>query len=307
VLSIAGFSALLAAIIEGPERGWSDSLVVAGFVIAVVCLVGFVLYERRATEPMLDMKFFHNRRFAMGSMGITVTFFAMFSLFFLLTQYLQYVKGYSPLSAGLRGLPFAVTMIAVSPRAPLISARFGAKRAVAGGLASLVLGLLLMSRIELDTSYWYVAGCLVLAAYGVASSMPSLSSGIVQSVPLHKAGVGSAVNDTTREVGGAIGIAVIGSIVNSIYRSHVGGAITQLPPALQALAKDNIAKALAISDTLDQQVGAGASAQMRTAVQQAFVDGTHVALRLSAAVVAIGAVILYVRLPDSGEHHTHSH
>lgn len=305
--SIAGFAALLGAIIEGPERGWSDGLVVTGFVVAFVCLVGFVFYERRAAEPMLDMKFFRNRRFAMGSMGITVTFFAMFSLFFLLTQYLQYVQGYSPLAAGVRGLPFAVTMIAVSPRAPLISARFGAKRAVAGGMGMLVFGLLLMSRIELDTSYWYVALCLVVVAYGVGSAMPSLSSGIVQSVPMHKAGVGSAVNDTTREVGGAVGIAVIGSIVNSIYRSNAASAIGQFPAELQALARINIARALGVLDVLEQQAGAGAADNLRTQVWQAFVDGTHVALRISAAFVAVGAVVMYVRLPDSGEHDTASY
>jgi len=297
-LSIAGFAALLAAIIEGPERGWTDPLVVGGFVVAVGCLVGFVLYEKRAEMPMLDMKFFNNRRFAMGSLGITVTFFAMFSMFFVLTQYLQYVKGYSPLSAGLRGLPFAVTMIAVSPRAPLIAQKIGAKKAVAGGMLSLVFGLLLLSRVSLDTPYWYVALCLVLAAYGVGSSMPSLSSGIVQSVPMDKAGVGSAVNDTTREVGGAIGIAVIGSVVNSIYRSNIGSSLAQLPAELQSLATDNIAKALAISGSLEPQVGN----EVRTAVQQAFVDGMHVALRLSALVVALGAVVMYRRLPDSGEH-----
>ena len=306
-LSIVGFSALLAAIIEGPDRGWTDSFVIGGFVVALIGLVGFVLFERRATEPMLDMKFFRNRRFAMGSMGISVAFFAMFSLFFLLTQYLQYVKGYSPLSAGLRGLPFAVTMIAVSPRAPVISARFGAKKAVAGGLVSLVVGLLLMSRIELDTPYWYVVICLVFAAYGVASSMPSLSSGIVQSVPLHKAGVGSAVNDTTREVGGAIGIAVIGSVVNSIYRSHAAGAIGKLPPQLQPLARINIGKALEASGLLAQQGDVAGAAQLRHEVQQAFVDGTHVALRIAAVVVAVGAVIMYIRLPDSGEHGAPAH
>ena len=297
-LSITGFAALLAAIIEGPERGWTDPLVVGGFVVAVVCLVGFVFYEKRAAEPMLDMKFFNNRRFAMGSMGITVTFFAMFSMFFLLTQYLQYVQGYSPLSAGLRGLPFAVTMIAVSPRAPLIAQKIGAKKAVAGGMVSLVVGLLLLSTVGLGTSYWFVALCLIFAGYGVASSMPSLSSGIVQSVPLDKAGVGSAVNDTTREVGGAIGIAVIGSIVNSIYRSNIGSSLAQLPAELQELASDNIAKALGISAALDPEAGS----QLRTAVQQAFVDGMHVALRLAAVVVALGAVVMYRRLPDSGEH-----
>jgi hypothetical protein len=165
-------------------------------------------------------------------------------------------------------------------------------------MVALVFGLLLLSTVALDTPYWFVALCLVFAGYGVASSMPSLSSGIVQSVPMDKAGVGSAVNDTTREVGGAVGIAVIGSVVNSIYRSNIGSALTQLPAELKELASDNIAKALAISGSLDPVGGAA----MRTAVQQAFVDGMHIALRVSAAVVAVGAVVMYRRLPDSGEH-----
>jgi EmrB/QacA subfamily drug resistance transporter len=302
VLSVVGFSALLAAIIEGPERGWTDGLVMAGFVLAAVCLVGFVLYERRVQEPMLDMAFFRNRRFAMGSMGITVTFFAMFSMFFILTQYLQYVQGYSSLEAGVRGLPFAATMITVSPRAPRIAAKLGAKRAVAGGMTVLTVGLLLMSLVQIDTPYWYVAMCLVLVAYGVGSAMPSLSSGIVQSVPMHKAGVGSAVNDTTREVGGAIGIAVVGSVVSSIYRSNASSTIAQFPEELQEVARVNIARALGVVGRLEQTAGAEAAAVLRNDLRQAFVDGTHVALRVSAALVAVGAVIMFVRLPDSGDH-----
>jgi EmrB/QacA subfamily drug resistance transporter len=302
VLSVVGFSALLAAIIEGPERGWTDGLVVVGFVLAAVCLVGFVFYERRVNEPMLDMAFFRNRRFAMGSMGITVTFFAMFSMFFILTQYLQYVQGYSSLEAGVRGLPFAATMITVSPRAPRIAAKLGAKRAVAGGMTVLTVGLLLMSLVQIDTPYWYVAMCLVLVAYGVGSAMPSLSSGIVQSVPMHKAGVGSAVNDTTREVGGAIGIAVVGSVVSSIYRSNASSTIAQFPEELQEVARVNIARALGVVGRLEQTAGAEAAEVLRNDLRQAFVDGTHVALRVSAALVAIGAVIMFVRLPDSGDH-----
>ena len=301
-LSIVGFGALLAAIIEGPELGWTAPLVIGGFVLAVGGLVGFVFYERRLAEPMLDMKFFRNSRFAMGSMGITVTFFAMFSMFFILTQYLQYVQGYSALAAGLRGLPFAFTMIVVSPRAPQLSQRLGAKRAVAGGMALVSVGLLLFSLVQRDTSYLYVMVCLVVVAAGVGAAMPSLSSGIVQSVPMNKAGVGSAVNDTTREVGGAIGIAVIGSVLNSIYRSNVSAALAPLPEELQRLAKDNIAKALRVSEVLDKTVGEGASARLQLAVRDAFLDGTHLALRIAASVVAIGAVVVYRGLPDSGEH-----
>jgi len=307
LLSIVGFGSLLAAIIEGPERGWSDPLVVGGFVTAVVCLVGFVAFERKVSDPLLDMKFFRNRRFAMGSMGISATFFAMFSMFFILTQYLQYVAGYSAFGAGLRGLPFAVTMIAVSPRAPLISRRIGAKRAVAGGMATMSVGVLLMSFVGRDTSYLYVAGCLVLTAAGVGAAMPSLSSGIVQSVPMHKAGVGAAVNDTTREFGGAIGIAIVGSIVNSIFRSNVGSALAGLPAAQQEFAKDNIAKALGISESLAAAGDEQGASELRRAVQQAFLDGAHVGLKVSAALVLVAAVVMYRRLPDSGEHHAPSH
>ena len=314
LLSIVGFAALLGAIIEGPERGWSDTFVVAGFVVSAVGLVGFVFYERQATEPMLDMKFFHNRRFAMGSMGITVTFFAMFSLFFMLTQFLQYVQGYTALQAGVRGIPFAVTMVIVSPRAPALSARIGAKKAVAGGMLVFVVGLAAFSRVEIGTSYWYVMVCLMLCAAGVAATMPSLSSGIVQSVPLHKAGVGSAVNDTTRELGGAIGIAVIGSIVNSIYRSHAAPAIDQLAaiPGLPADAVEatrlNIGAALRVVDGAQQQgVPADVVDALRTQLRQSFVDGLHVALLVGAGVALIGAVIMYIRLPDGGAHHEHNH
>lgn len=314
LLSIVGFAALLAAIIEGPERGWSDTLVAGGFVVAVVGLVGFVVYERRTPEPMLDMKFFRNRRFAMGAMGITVSFFAMFSLFFLLTQYLQYVQGYTPLQAGLRGVPFAMTMVIMSPRAPAISARLGAKKAVSGGMLMFVIGIIAFSRVEVGTSYGYVVVSLILCAAGMANVMPSLSSGIVQSVPLHKAGVGSAVNDTTREVGGAVGIAVIGSIVNSIYRSHASGAIDKLAaiPGLPKEAVDatrlNIGAALRVVSTAAQNgLPADVADGLRSELRQAFVDGLHLALLVGAGVALVGAAIMYLRLPDGGAHHEHNH
>ncbi|CAN5540315.1 MFS transporter [soil metagenome] len=307
LLSIIGFGSLLVAIIEGPERGWSDALVVSGFVAAVVCLVGFVVYERHVSDALLDMKFFRNRRFAMGSMGISVSFFAMFSMFFILTQYLQYVAGYSALGAGLRGLPFAATTIFVSPRAPRISKWLGAKRAVAGGMFVTAVGVFMLSLVGRDTSYWYVAVCLVVAAAGFGAAMPSLTSGIVQSVPMHKAGVGAAVNDTTREVGGAVGIAIVGSIVNSIFRSNVVPALSGMSAAQQEFARDNIAKALSVGDQLAASGNAAGASELRAAVQQAFLDGAHVGLKVASALVLCASVIMYIRLPDSGEHSAPSH
>jgi EmrB/QacA subfamily drug resistance transporter len=249
-LSIVGFAALLTAIIEGPEKGWSSPLVVVGFIVAALCLTAFVLYERRNEHPMLDMQFFKIRRFSGGAMGVTFIFLAMFSLFFVLTQYLQYVRGYSPFGAGLRGLPFAVVMIVISPRAPALASKFGIRRIVGAGMVFVVLGLLLMSFAGLGTSYLFVALALVIMGAGVAMTTPSLSTGILQSVPMNKAGVGSAVNDTTREVGGAIGIAVVGSIVTSVYRSHVANALKVLPPDLATIAGRNAGAAIEVAGRL---------------------------------------------------------
>jgi len=294
-LSVLGFAALLFAIIEGPERGWTDTLVVGGFAVAVAALTGFFAVEQRVAEPMLDLKFFRAPRFAMGCFGISITFFAMFAMFFVLTQYLQYVKGYSPFAAGIRGLPSAVTMVIVSPRAPRLVARIGLARAVPLGMLLVATGLTLLSLAERDTPYWWVALCLVVTAGGMGTVMPSLSTGIMASVPMNKAGVGSAVNDTTREVGGAIGLAVVGSVVTSIYRDHAAPALAGLPAELQAVARHNVGKAFAVAGQL-QQENPQAAGVLREAVRQAFVDGMHVGLRVAAALAVAGAVVVGVRL-----------
>jgi EmrB/QacA subfamily drug resistance transporter len=303
-LSVTGFAALLAAIIEGPEEGWGTPLVIAGFVLAVLGLVGFVVYERRKPEPMLDMTYFRKPRFAMGAMGITFAFFSMFSLMFVLTQLLQYIKGYTPFSAGVRTLPFAFVLVIVSPRAVKLVVTYGVKVIVGIGLALLVIGLLMFSFIGVDTSYTYFVVCMLVMGFGVALAMPSLSTGIVQSVPLNKAGVGSAVNDTTREVGGAMGIAVVGSIVTTIYRDHLAPVLTQLaqqsPEGAQAAGR-NVGQALAVADQIESTAGKPQAEALRRAVRQSFVDGAHVGLRASAALAAVALTIVVIRLPDKAE------
>ena len=293
-LSIVGFAALLTAIIEGPERGWSDGLVIAGFAIAVVCLGGFVSYERRSDHPMLNMRFFAKRRFSGGAMGVTFTFLAMFSMFFVLTQYMQYVHGYSPLGAGIRGLPFALVMVAVSPRSPAFAHKYGIRHVVIVGMLFVAVGLLMLSFAGLTTSYWYIALCLVTTSFGVAISTPSLSTGILQSVPRDKAGVGSAVNDTTREVGGAIGIAVIGSIVTSVYRHRAAGALSTLRPDLARIARHNVGAAIEVVRQMPQ--GDASNALTRT-IRESFVGGVHIGLRVSTGLVAIASVVVAARLP----------
>jgi EmrB/QacA subfamily drug resistance transporter len=299
LLSVVGFSALLLAIIEGPEKGWGSALVIGGFVASLAGLAGFVVWERRRREPMLDMQLFRISRFTMSSIGVTCTFMAMFATFFVLTQYLQYVRGYSPLRAGLAGLPFAITMIIVSPRAATLVNRFGARRVVAAAPVLAGCGLLLLSFCGQSTPYVVVGIALSVFAAGQAAAMPAFTSGIMSSVPMHKAGVGSAVNDTTREVGGAIGIAVIGSVVASVYRHEIEPALAALPPEAAEQASRNVGRAVGVAEQLRATIGDRAGDEFLVAVRDAFVTGGHLGLRLAAAIaVAVGASFVFA-YPDT--------
>ena len=250
MLSLLGLGALLYGIIEGPERGWSDGVVVATFVAAAVFLTGFIAWERVAAHPMLPLRFFADRRFSVGSAVVTVSFFVMFGFFFLFSLYLQLVRGYSPLDAGLATLPMAATFIVVSPRSAPLAERIGNGRTIALGLFVVGLGMAVFSRVGTDTPYVILALALVLLAAGMAISAAPATGSIMSAVPLAKAGVGSAMNDTTREVGGALGIAVFGSIVNSLYRANLDLGGLELPASAAAEIKDSVGGAAnAVSQT----------------------------------------------------------
>ena len=191
------------------------------FAIAAILLLAFAWWELHCDHPMLDFGFFRNPRFSAASAGITLTFFAMFGSVFIYTQYLQFVLGYSPLQSGVRLLAIALPMMIVAPLSPRFVHRFGTKLVVAAGMALTTLGLLLMSFVSADTSYPQLAWRMVVMACGLALTMAPATESIMGSLPLAKAGVGSAVNDTTRQVGGALGVAVLGSVFTSIYGSRV--------------------------------------------------------------------------------------
>ena len=299
VFSIIGLSALLFSIIEGPEKGWTSTEVVLGFVAAVLGIGAFLWWERTTNEPMLDLKFFRNARFSLSSIGVTCMFLAMFSTFFALSQYLQYVRGYSALKAGVATLPFAFAMIIVSPRSAKLAVRFSVKRVVTVGPLIAAIGLLLMSFIGESTPYFFLAVCLAITATGMAMTMPSFTGGIMQGVPMHKAGVGSAVNDTTRELGGAIGIAVVGSVITSVYRSHVASALDALPPEAAEQARRNVGRATGVAKQLAGQIGQDKADGFLHAVREAFVAGAHVGFRVSAAVAVFVALLLAWRFPKN--------
>jgi EmrB/QacA subfamily drug resistance transporter len=301
VLSVVGLVSLLFAIIEGPEKGWGSGLVVGGFIVAAVTLVGFVLWELRNPQPMLDMAFFRNARFTMSAIGITAMFLAMFSTFFVLSQYLQYVLGYSPLKAGLATLPFAAVMIVVAPRSAALASRIGVRRIVSGGPLIGAVGLFLMSLVDAGTPYLVLAVYMCITAAGMAATMPSFTAGLFSSVPPHKAGVGSAVNDTTRELGGAVGIAVIGSVVTAVYRSDVRDALAALPPEAAEQASRNVGRAAQVAEQLKASGGAGQADGLLAAVRDAFVSGGQTGLRVAAVVALLVAVLQAWRYPDGND------
>jgi EmrB/QacA subfamily drug resistance transporter len=291
-LSIIALSTLVYAVIEGPNYGWTDPLVVAPFVTATVFGLAFVLWEFRTDHPMLDLRMVRDRRFAFGSVAITFSFFAMFGVFFLLTQYLQVVLGYSPLEAGLRTLPMAVGLAVTAPTAARLVERFGTKRIVGTGLLTTSVGLTIASGLDASSGYPYLVFALVVMALGMGFTAAPSTASIMASMPLRKAGVGSAVNDTTRELGGALGVAVLGSIAISSYSSSIESAASNLPPGVVNTASRSVAAAVQISGEL------GASGvNLANAAKSAFTDAMSIAFLIGAAGAVVAAGLVYRFLP----------
>jgi DHA2 family multidrug resistance protein-like MFS transporter len=289
-LSIVGLAALLYGIIEGPVKGWTSAEVLVAFAVAAVGLASFVAWERRAEHPMLPMRYFRNFGFSLGSGVITFAFFVMFGFFFLMTQFLQFVRSYSPLDAGVATLPLAVALVAVSPRSAALSARLGVTTVISGGFAFVTAGFVLMANVDASSPYWMIAIALVLLGIGMGVTVAPATGSIMAAVPLNKAGIGSAVNDTTREVGGALGIAVLGSIANSVYRSGIDtDTLAALPPEVADTAGESVGAALAVAGRLPGATGA----ELASAARDAFTTAFNTALGSSAAVAAIIGLIVF--------------
>ncbi|HLT16268.1 MAG TPA: DHA2 family efflux MFS transporter permease subunit [Acidimicrobiales bacterium] len=292
LLSIAGLSALVYAIIEGPVRGWASTETIGTFAGAGLLLVLFAIRELRAEHPMLDLRYFRDARFSAASGGITMIFFAMFGTFFLVSQYFQLVLGFSPLEAGLLQLPMGFVMMLVSPQVPGLVARFGPRNVVPIGLGIVAFGLLAFSFVGVGTPAWLVLVPAVFLAVGMALSMTPLTTLIMASVPVTKAGVGSAMNDTTRELGGALGVAVLGSVLTSTYSSSLRPAVEGLPAPARAVAETGLTGAMAVAAEMGE-----AGTALVDAAKQAFVDGLGLAAIIGGIIVALVALGVRRALP----------
>jgi EmrB/QacA subfamily drug resistance transporter len=265
-ISIVGISALLFAIIEGPELGWLSPVVLGSFAAAAVIAVIFVWWELRTEYPILPMSFFRKRRFSVGSGVITLVFFILFSFFLLQTLYLQFVLGYSPLEAGVATLPMALAIVLVAPRTASLGARFGTGAVMAAGFVIVAGGLAWLTTVSTSTTYPNLVVAFVLLGTGLALTSAPATGNIITSVPSDKAGVGSAMNDTTRELGGAIGIAAGGSLVATIYSATIDLTSYGLPPAADNAASESIGGALGVAAGIGGETGS----QIVLAAREAF-------------------------------------
>jgi EmrB/QacA subfamily drug resistance transporter len=288
-LSIVALVTLVWGIIEAPEQGWLSATTIGAFGVAATVLGAFLWWERRVDEPMLDIDLFRNARFSAASAAITLTFFAMFGSFFLMTQYMQFVLGYSPLETGVRMLPMAGVMMVFAPTSARLVEKVGTKAVVATGMAVAAVALVLTSLLTAESTYLNVLATMVVMSAGMALTMAPATESIMGSLPPAKAGVGSAVNDTTREVGGALGVAVLGSVMSSIYTN-------ELSPQVPEAARESIGAAMAIAG----QVGEVPGRALAVAASNAFVDGIGVALLIAAGVAVLGSVISWLFLPARG-------
>jgi EmrB/QacA subfamily drug resistance transporter len=295
-LSIAAITALVFTIIEAPEWGWLSARTLGGFAVAGVLLVVFVRCELRVQHPMLPVTIFRNLRFSAASIAITSGFFALFGFIFLITQYFQLVRGYGPLEAGVRTLPVAFSIAAAAVLSPRIVERVGTTAVVRSGLALLATAFVWIAfRTEVDTPYLEIVGQMVLLGVGLGATTAPATESIMGSLTAGKAGIGSAVNDTTRELGGTLGVAIIGSVFSSVYVNALDrgdGVFQQLPPETQDITKESVGAARLVA----AQLGPDAQPYLDH-VNEAFLSGLSVGCLVAAGVAAAGAVIASRFLP----------
>lgn len=285
-LSVVGVTGLLYGFIQAPDAGWTSAPILGAFVVGVIGLVAFVSWERRHSHPMLDLAFFSERRFSFGALSIAAAYFALFGMYFLLTQYLQLVRGYSPLAAGLYALPAGLAQFATANLAKPLVARHGFRPVLAGGLAASAAGLLVLGTAGTASPMCVVEIGLTLLGAGIGLTMPPATGAIMSSLPPHKAGVGSAVNDLVRGLGGAFGIGVLGSLALERYRSGLSEVLFRRS-GQAAQAKTGLAQALA---TFSSRGGIGVAAR------KSYDSGLDVAMIAGAVGVAVVAMVVYCGL-----------
>ena len=298
VLSTAAMAALIYTIIEAPAHGWGSTQSLAGFALAVALFVAFVVRERTAREPMLDLRLFGNLRFTAASGSVTVSFFALAGFIFLITQFFQFLKGYSPLGAGVRVLPVAISVAITSVIGTKLAVKLGTKLVVTAGLVCMLAFFAWVSVATVSTAYLTIALQMIVLGTGMGLTSAPATEAIMGVVPSDQAGVGSAVNDATRLLGGTLGVAILGSIYATVFSHRLNTNLPAgLPHALTHLAHQSVGGAFAVAHNLATLGHPALAASVHAAAVHAFTHGLSIACLVAAGVSAAGAAAAAVLLP----------
>ena len=294
-LSIAGIGLVLWAIIEGPSQGWSSVAVLGVGASGIVVLAFFAVWERVSAHPMLQLGFFRNRAFGAAIPAVATVNFGLYGALFVMTQFLQFSLGYSPLAAGVRVLPAAVTIVVIAPLSAVGVRLVGPKVTMAAGLGIIAAGLGLVSGVTVSTGYDGIVAGMVLLGAGAGLALPTSSGSVVGSVPREHAGVASATNTTAIQVGGALGVAVVGSLLSTRYGDNVTAALAgqHVPAAALGAIRGSLDGALAVAARVPGSEGA----LLVPVARRAFASGLDLGMVVAAGVVAVGCLIALIWLP----------
>ncbi len=296
VLAVATICCLVWTIIEAPGHGWTSATTLTGFAVSLGLGLVLVLWELRHPHPLVDMRLFANPRFGTSTLAISMAFFALFGFIFMVTMYFQMIRGYDTVKAGLATLPYAAVMGVLSPIAMLITRRTGAKVTVAGGMVLMTVGLVLASMLNADSDYWReIVVAMTLMSAGMALATSPATDAIMTAVPRERAGMGSAMNDTARQLGGALGIAIVGSIMSSYFASGLrdNWRPLHLSEGVVSSGAESLATTVAVAERVPPALAAAATEGARSA----FMDGLQAGSLFAAAATLIAGLLAAIFLP----------
>lgn len=292
VFSALGIFGIVYGITEAPSQGITNTNVLLSLLGGLASIAIFVWHELRVKSPLLDMKLFKNRAFSVSSLAITLTFLAMMGVFYSLSQLQQLILGMTPLKASISMVPMMLPMLFLAPFIPSIVKKVGARITMVAGLMLVVVAFILMSRWTIDMNYWQMFSVMLLMIAGIATTMTPATNILMASVPRNRAGMGSAMNDTTRELGGALGIATLGAIVSSAYANNIADAVSKFPESVRTAMESSLAIALNAIDKLGPN-----SAPLVETAKTAWMDALSESSLIAAGIVFAVALITLFTLP----------
>lgn len=296
VLSAVAIFGIVYGITEAPSAGIGDSLVITSLLVGLVSLVTFIVWELRAASPMLDLKLFKNRAFSVASLTLTLVFLAMSGVFFSMSQLMQLVLGYSPLESSLLTIPLMLPMMFISPLIPNVVKKFGARITISTGLVLTAIAFAGMSTWTKDMTYWHLFVTMVVMMLGISAAMTPGTNILMASVPRNRSGMGSAVNDITRELGGALGVAVLGAIISASYENQIRETASAFAEPVRIGLESSLAVALKVTESLGPAAQSVADAAM-----DAFMGGVTQAALVAAIIIFVSALIAFFGLPKHHE------